>query len=104
MKRVIAAAFLLLALGVSMNCLAQSTDAAALFKSKCAMCHGPDGTGSDTGKKMGVTSYKSPEIQKESDAGLKNSITNGKGKMPAYKSLTPEQVDALVKYVRQLGK
>ena len=53
---------------------------------------------------MGVKSYKSPDIQKESDAELKNSIANGKGKMPAYKSLTPEQVDGLVQYVRQLGK
>jgi mono/diheme cytochrome c family protein len=56
------------------------------------------------GQKLGVKSYKSPDIKKQSDADLKNSITNGKGKMPAYKSLTPEQVDGLVKYVRELGK
>ena len=56
------------------------------------------------GQKLGVKSYKSPEIQKQSDAELKNAIMNGKGKMPAYKSLTPEQVDGLVKYVRELGK
>ena len=55
-------------------------------------------------QKLGVKSYKSPDIQKQSDADLKNAITNGKGKMPAYKSLTPEQVDGLVKYVRELGK
>ena len=56
------------------------------------------------GQKLGIKSYKSPDIQKQSDADLKNAITNGKGKMPAYKSLTPEQVDGLVKYVRELGK
>ncbi len=57
------------------------------------------------GQKLGIKSYKSPDIQKQSDADLKNSIANGKGKMPAYgKSLTPEQIDSLVKYVRQLGK
>src|SRR5271157_5307162 len=87
-----------------LNGFADSGDAAALFKSKCAMCHGPDGTGSTMGQKLGVKSYKSPDIQKQSDADLKNDITNGKGKMPAYKSLTPEQVDGLVKYVRELGK
>src|ERR1035441_2216318 len=36
---------LLVAFIVSVNCFADS-DSAALFKSKCAMCHGPDGTGS----------------------------------------------------------
>jgi cytochrome c6 len=94
---------LLVAFIVSVNCFADS-DSAALFKSKCAMCHGPDGTGSAMGQKLGVKSYKSSDIQKQSDADLKNSITNGKGKMPAYKTLTPEQVDGLVKYVRELGK
>jgi mono/diheme cytochrome c family protein len=94
---------LLVAFIVSVNCFADS-DSAALFKSKCAMCHGPDGTGSAMGQKLGVKSYKSPDIQKQSDADLKNSITNGKGKMPAYKTLTPEQVDGLVKCVRELGK
>lgn len=103
MKRMLSV-LLLFAVGVSLNCLADSTDAAGLFKSKCAMCHGPDGTGSTMGQKLGVKSYKSPEIQKQSEAELKNAITNGKGKMPAYKSLTPEQVDGLVKYVRELGK
>ena len=59
-------------------CLADSTDAAALYKSKCAVCHGADGTG-DTpmGKKLGVKSLKSPEVQKESDSDLKASISNG---------------------------
>lgn len=104
MKRMLSV-LLLFAVSVSLNCLADSTAAAAgLFKSKCAMCHGPDGTGSTMGQRLGVKSYQSPEIQKQSDAELKNAITNGKGKMPAYKSLTPEQVDGLVKYVRELGK
>jgi cytochrome c553 len=96
---------LLLGLLVSVNCLADSTDSAALFKSKCAMCHGPDGTASTTmGKSLAIKSYKSPDVQKQSDADLKNTITNGKGKMPSYKTLTPEQVDGLVKYIRDLSK
>ena len=103
MKRMLSV-LLFFAVIVCLNCFADSTDAAALFKSKCAMCHGPDGTGSAMGQKLGAKSYKSPDIQKQSDADLKNAIANGKGKMPAYKSLTPEQVDRLVKYVRDLGK
>jgi cytochrome c6 len=94
---------LLVAFIVSVNGFADSASA-ALFKSKCVMCHGPDGAGSAMGQKLGVKSYKSAAVQKQSDADLKNAITNGKGKMPAYKSLTPEQVDGLVKYVRELGK
>jgi mono/diheme cytochrome c family protein len=95
---------LLFAFVLLVNCYADSADSAALFKSKCAMCHGPDGTGNAMGQKLGVKSYKSPEIQKQSNADMKNTITNGKGKMPSYKSLTPEQVDGLVKYARELGK
>lgn len=80
-------------------------DSAALFKSKCAMCHGADGMANTTmAKNLGIKSYKSPEVQKTSDADLKTIITNGKGKMPSYKSLTPEQIDGLVKYIRELGK
>jgi mono/diheme cytochrome c family protein len=101
----ISAWLLLVVLTFPAYCLADSTDAAALYKSKCAVCHGADGT-ADTpmGKKLGVKSYKSPEVQKESDSDLKSSVRNGKGKMPAYKTLTPEQIDALVKYARELGK
>ena len=90
---------------VSINCFAESSDSAALFKSKCAACHGPDGTASTTmGKNLGIKSYKSPDVQKQSDADLKNTIVNGKGKMPSYKALTLEEVDGLVKYIRELGK
>jgi|SRR5215468_655423 len=86
-------------------CFSDSSDAATQYKSKCAVCHGADGTG-DTpmGKKLGVKSYKSPDVQKASDADLKNSVINGKGKMPAYKTLTAEQIDGLLKYTRELGK
>jgi cytochrome c6 len=96
---------LLFVLFISFNCVAESTDGAALFKSKCAMCHGPDGTASTPmGKRLNIKSYKSPEVQKQSDADLKNTIVHGKGKMPSYKTLTPEQVEGLVNYIRELGK
>jgi cytochrome c6 len=74
-------------------------DAAATFKGKCAGCHGADGS-----KKMGDNALNSPEVQKMSDADLASIITGGKGKMPAYKSLTPDQVNGLVAYIRTLKK
>jgi len=76
--------------------------AADLFKSKCAMCHGPDGKG----KMAGTKDLGSAEVQKTSDADLTATITDGKPpKMPAYKGkLTDDQIKSLVAYVRTFKK
>lgn len=84
--------------------LMRAQDAASLYKSKCAGCHGPDGTGSAMGKKMGAQDFTSAGVQKMSDTELAGIITSGKGKMPAYKSLAPDQVKGLVAYIRTLKK
>jgi len=39
-----------------------------------------------------------------SDADLTDAIAKGKGKMPAFKTLTADQVKDLVAYVRSFGK
>ena len=82
-------------------------DAGPLYKSKCATCHGPDGTGNvPTGKSLGVTDLTSGDVQKQTDAQLTDSIANGKGKkMPAYKGkITDDQIKGLVGYLRELAK
>lgn len=79
-------------------------DGPALYKSKCAGCHAADGTGSAIGKKLGAKPLGSSDIQKLTDADIEKSITTGKGKMPAFKTLTPEQVKALVTEIRAFGK
>lgn len=77
----------------------------ATYKAKCAMCHGPDGKGeTTTGKAMKVKDLASEDIQKQSDAELSDAISKGKGKMPAYKTLTAEQVKDLVGYIRSFAK
>ena len=77
----------------------------ALSKSKCAACHGADGTGSATGKKMGAHDFTTADVQGMSDAELSTIITNGKNKMPAYgKSLKAEDIKGLVAYIRTLKK
>jgi cytochrome c6 len=77
----------------------------ATYKAKCAMCHGPDGKGeTTTGKAMKVKDFASEDIQKQSDADLSDAISKGKGKMPAYKTLTGDQVKELVGYIRGFGK
>ena len=79
-------------------------DSAALWKSKCQMCHGANGVGdTPVGKSMGIKDLKSPDIQKKSDATLAGLISNGINKMPAFKSsLSPEQIDGLAKYIHTL--
>ena len=93
-----------LAVVLSLPLSADAQDASALFKSKCAGCHGADGTGSAMGKKMGAHDFTSPEVQKMSDTELTDTITNGKNKMPKYGSLKPEEVKGLVDYIRTLKK
>src|SRR5579864_3749104 len=83
---------------------ARAQDAATLYKSKCAGCHGADGTGSPMGKKMGVHDFTSADVQKMSDTELTDIITNGKNKMPKYGSLKPEDIKGLVAYIRTLKK
>lgn len=85
---------------------AQTSDPATTFKTKCAMCHGPDGAAkTPMARKLGIKSFQSPELQKQSDSELKQAIAQGKNKMPAFsKSLTDEQIAGLLKYVRELGK
>jgi mono/diheme cytochrome c family protein len=79
--------------------------AEVLYKSKCAACHGADGTGSATGKKMGAHDFTTADVQGMSDTELSTVITNGKNKMPPYgKSLKPEDVQGLVAYIRTLKK
>jgi cytochrome c551 len=81
-----------------------AADGAGVFKAKCAMCHGADGSASTgMGKSMGLKPLSCPEVQKMSDADLTALVTNGKGKMPAYKGkLSDDEISAVVKYVRTL--
>lgn len=97
---------LLATLILAVNVFAAAQDAAALYKSKCSVCHGADGAGDTTmGKKLGVKDFRSPEVSKLTDAELFDITKNGKNKMPSYdKKLTDDQIKDLVKYIRSLGK
>ena len=80
-------------------------DTQAVFKQKCATCHGADGTGqTPAGKAMKVPDLTTAEMKKVSDAQFADAIEKGKGKMPAIKGLSAAQVKELVAYCRQLGK
>jgi cytochrome c6 len=82
---------------------AAADDAAALYKSKCQVCHGADGKGTAGGQKMGAKDFQSPEVAKQSDADLIKVTKEGKGKMPKYDGkLTDDQIKGLIKYIRTL--
>ncbi len=82
--------------------MAAAQGGADTFKAKCAMCHGADGAGKPA---MGTKPLGSADVQKMSDADLTSAITNGKGKMPAYKGkLSDDQIKELVSYIRTLKK
>jgi len=87
-----------LAIVLALPLSAHAQDAAALYKSKCAMCHGADGN------KTAGHDFTSAAVQKGSDADLEAVITNGKPpKMPKYgDKLKPEEIKGLVAYIRTL--
>ena len=103
---VIASMTTLLTLGASAAFAADAPGASGIYKAKCASCHGPDGAGqTPAGKAMKVRDLRSAEVQKLSDSDLQKAISDGKGKMPPYKSkLSVADISSLVAYIRGLAK
>src|SRR5437016_7067701 len=82
-------------------------DVKPIYDSKCASCHGKDGRAKSLhAKHVHARDFTDATWQASvSDERLFNSISNGKGKMPEFKKKLPEdQIDALVRYVRQFKK
>lgn len=86
---------------------ASADDAGTTYNKKCAKCHGKDGRGKTFwGKHTHARDLTESSWQNDvSDERLFNSITNGRGKMPAFKkSLKDSEIDGLVSYVRRLRR
>ncbi len=99
------AAISALAAAIALPALAQNSGA-DIYKAKCQMCHGPDGTANTpAGHAIKAASFKSPAVIKTPDADLIAIVKAGKGKMPAYAGkLTDDQIKAAVAYIRTLQK
>jgi cytochrome c6 len=95
---------LTLAIVIILPATLAAADGAAVYKAKCAMCHGADGSGmTPMGKSMKLRDLRSSEVQKQSDAELTRVTADGKGKMPAYKGkLTDAEITAVVAHMRSL--
>jgi mono/diheme cytochrome c family protein len=84
--------------------LCRAEDAATLFKTKCASCHGATGAGKSA---MKGSNLLTDEVKKQTDEQLTEAIASGGPKSKsshAYekKGVTRDQVGLLVKYVREL--
>jgi len=76
--------------------LSWAEDGAALYKAKCAMCHGPDG------KKVAGHDLSGADVQKKSEADLAAAVT-GTAKHPApVKALAADDVKAIVTFIKTL--
>jgi cytochrome c6 len=107
MRKSLVLALTLVVLSLALPAMADAgPDGAALYKGKCAMCHGADGKGQTSmGKSMKLRDLGSPEVQKQTDAELIAITANGKGKMPAYKSKMSEaDIKAVIVAIRDMAK
>ena len=79
---------------------------ASIFKEKCALCHGVNGSG-DTplGKQLKAADLRGKTVRQMSDSELHRLVRDGRGNMPPYSDqLSSERIDQVVKYVRTLGE
>lgn len=101
---------MLLLLGIlAMTCpaaTAQAGSGASIFKGKCQLCHGADGTGNTAlGKQLQVANLRSKDVQKKTDAELRKVIHDGNGNMPPFgEQLGGGEINQVIKFVRTLGK
>jgi mono/diheme cytochrome c family protein len=110
-KKTVAAVIATAVLTFSLYALAPSPPALAvqsvksLYASKCAVCHGPDGSANTAkGKELKVRNLRSEEFKKMSDAKAMEVMMKGKGKMEGYeKTLGKEKLEQLLAYCRELS-
>jgi mono/diheme cytochrome c family protein len=84
-----------------------ATAGKAVYDRVCKNCHGADGVANPAIAKMMKVDIKalgSPEVQAMTDPQIADVITKGKGKMRAIPSVTGEQVNDVVAFVRTLKK
>lgn len=80
-----------------------------IWSARCKVCHGMDGRGrTKKGRELKAPDFTSPRWQTHAtDEGIVKAISEGipEHKMPAFKDkLTPEEIRALVPYLRKLAR
>jgi mono/diheme cytochrome c family protein len=96
-----------LAAAISTSAAAQGADGKAVYEANCRKCHGPAGKPSDAIKKMSpkIATFDAAFFEKRTDEDLVKQITEGKDKMKPFKDkLSADEIAAVAKYIRTLGK
>jgi mono/diheme cytochrome c family protein len=77
-----------------------------IFRNRCTICHGLDGSGQTTlGKKLRIPDLGSQDVQQLADDELLEIITDGKGEMPAFKKkLSRDRIHDVISHLRRLSK
>lgn len=86
---------------------AQAPDGKALYEKNCKMCHGGDGTPPPAMQKMMPTlaPLTAQFMASRSDDSVVKVLATGTAKMKPYKDkLTPEEMAAVAKYLREMAK
>ncbi|HWH56613.1 MAG TPA: c-type cytochrome [Terriglobales bacterium] len=85
---------------------AAKSPGSSIFRSKCVLCHGSDGSGkTQLGKQLQAADLRSKDVQKQGDAALHKIIHDGQANMPAFADqLSESEIDQVLKHVRALGK
>ncbi len=98
--RVLVVLLVLLVFALLSNFTWAAEDGAALYKSKCAMCHGPDGAGKE-GK---VPALKGTSLTQEQIVGVlqKGAADKKAPHNAAFKGLTEDQAKAIAAYVKSM--
>lgn len=92
------ALFVLVALsGCSLGGPAEDAAGEEIYAELCARCHGPDLNGG-----VGPALGPGTNAASEPDEYLEFTIGNGRGRMPSFPSLSEQQVDRLVDYIREV--
>ncbi len=100
-KLVILVMTIAVALFILIPSLSWAQDGAALYKAKCAMCHGADAAGKPAAK---IPSLVSPEAKGKSDADLAKAVAETAKHPAPVKGLSADDAKALVAYIRTLQK
>ncbi len=75
----------------------------AIYKAKCATCHGPAGTPSaGMAKMMGIKAVSDPAYKKLTADDVAATVKDGKGKMKPVAGLSDAQVKAVSTYFKTL--
>jgi len=100
-KLVVLVLTIAVALFILIPSLSWADDGAALYKAKCAACHGPDGAGKPAAK---IPSLIGDDAKKKSDADLTKAVAETAKHPGPVKGLAADDVKAVVTFIRSLQK